>query len=56
MGIRVTSNTKKRATLKMYNALGSYLFEQECDELSSATSNQKKVLREARKVLGELIK
>lgn len=56
MGIRVTTKTNKKATLKMYNSLSSFLFEQECGELASATSEQKKILRDAHKVLGDLIK
>lgn len=56
MGIRVYSNTRKKATLKLFNALTSYLFEQEFGELESATIQQKETLKSAQKVLGELIK
>ena len=32
MGIKVTTKTKAKATLKLANAIRSYLFEQEYDE------------------------
>lgn len=55
MGIRVSTQTKNKATLKVYNALSSYLFEQECGELRGATGAQIKALREAQSVLGRLL-
>ena len=55
MGIKVSVNTNKKATLKMYNSLGSFLFEQEYDELSNASQSQMKTLREAHKILGGLL-
>lgn len=35
MGIRVITKTRAKATLKLANALRSYLFEQEYGELSN---------------------
>lgn len=55
MGIRVSQKTERRATLKMYNALGSFLFEQQYDELFRASEEQMNSLRKAHKVLGELL-
>ena len=36
MGITVSTNTKAKATLKLYNQLTSYLFEKDCGELKDA--------------------
>ena len=33
MSITISTNTKARATLKLYNQLNYYMFEQEYDEL-----------------------
>lgn len=38
MGINVSTKTKAKATLKLYNQISSYLFEQEYNELKSNPS------------------
>lgn len=38
MGINVSTKTKAKATLKLYNQISSYLFEQEYDELKGNPS------------------
>lgn len=55
-GIKLTTKTKAKATLKLCNHLTSYLFEQECGELKVCTVEQKKVLREALSVLNSVIR
>lgn len=55
MGIVVKTKTKAKASLKLYNQISSYLFEQEYEELSSSP-NVKLALIDARRALGELIK
>ena len=55
MGITVSTNTKAKATLKLYNQLTSYLFEQEYGELKYANSSNIKVLKDAQEVLSMII-
>ena len=55
MSIKLTVNTKAKATLKLYNQLTSYLFEQECGELKYANSSNIKVLKDAQEVLSMII-
>lgn len=50
MGIKVTTKTKAKATLKLANAIRSYLFEQEYDELN----NHILVKKELKNVLNSL--
>lgn len=53
-GIKVSSKTKAKETLKLSNHLRSYLFEQveqEYGELSNCTTSQKKILKDALLVL-----
>lgn len=38
MGINVSTKTKAKASLKLYNQISSYLFEQECNELKDNPS------------------
>ena len=54
-GIKVSVKTKAKETLKLSNHLRSYLFEQECGELSSYTPAEKKILREALVVLNSVV-
>lgn len=54
-GIKVSIKTKNKETLKLFNYLRSYLFEQECGELSNCTSAQKKILKDALAVLNSII-
>ena len=53
--IKVSTNTKAKATLKLYNQLTFYLFEQECEELKYAYPSNIKVLKDAQKVLSMII-
>lgn len=55
MSIKVSTSTKAKATLKLYNQLTSYLFEQECEELKYAYPSNIKVLKAAQKVLSMII-
>lgn len=54
-GIRVVVKTRAKETLKLSNHLRSYLFEQEYGELSSCTTAQKKLLRDALVVLNSIV-
>lgn len=53
--MKLITKTKAKETLKLSNTLRSYLFEQECGELEFFTSTQIKVLKEALKVLNEVV-
>ena len=55
MGINVSAKTKAEASLKLYNQISSYMFEQEYDEMRG-NSRIKNVLDEAKKTLAEIIK
>lgn len=55
MGIEVKSKTKAKASLKLYNQINSYLFEQEYDELRNSPK-VKLALISAKQALAELIK
>ena len=55
MSIKLTVNTKAKATLKLYNQLISYMFEQEHDELKYANQSNIKALKAAQKVLSMII-
>lgn len=55
MGVEVKTKTKAKASLKLYNQINSYLFEQECDELRNSPK-VKLALIEAKQKLAELIK
>ena len=55
MSITISTNTKDKATLKLYNQLNSYMFEQECDELRYANQSNIKALRAAQKALSTII-
>ena len=55
MSITISTNTKAKATLKLYNQLNSYMFEQECDELKYANQSNIKALRAAQKALSTII-
>ena len=55
MSITISTNTKAKATLKLYNQLTSYLFEQECGELKYANPSNIKALKAAQKVLSMII-
>jgi hypothetical protein len=55
MSIKVSTSTKAKATLKLYNQLTSYMFEEECGELKYANQSNIKALRAAQKVLSMII-
>ena len=55
MSITISTNTKAKATLKLYNQLTSYLFEQEYEELKYANQSNIKTLKAAQKVLSMII-
>ena len=55
MSITISTNTKAKATLKLYNQLNSYMFEQEYDELKYANQSNIKALRAAQKALSTII-
>ncbi len=54
-GIKISSKTKVKETLKLANHLRSYLFEQEYGELSNCTTSQKKILKDSLLVLNFII-
>lgn len=56
MGIVVRTNTKAKATLKLFNQISSYIFEQELGELRGVSDSDIETLREACKVLTKIIK
>ena len=55
MGIRVTANTEAKASLKLYNSIASYRFEQEFGEMKGNTKLNK-ALETAQKLLADIIK
>ena len=55
MSIIISTNTKAKATLKLYNQLVSYMFEQEFDELKYANQSNIKTLRAAQKALSMIV-
>lgn len=55
MSITISTNSKAKATLKLYNQLVSYMFEQEFDELKYATQANIKTLKAAQKALSAII-
>lgn len=55
MSITISTNTKAKATLKLYNQLISYMFEQEYDELKYANQSNIKALKAAQKALNMII-
>ena len=55
MGINISCKTKAKASLKLYNQISSYLFEQEYDELRNHPE-EKLVLISAKQALSKIIK
>ena len=47
MGIVVRTNTKAKATLKLFNQMSSYLFEQELGELRGVSNSDIETLKKA---------
>lgn len=54
MGLTCSCKTKAKASLKLFNQIASFLFEQEYGELKG-NSKAKSALTEAKKVLAEII-
>ena len=55
MGITYKINTNKKATLKLYNLMNSYLFEQDSGELKDVRNTDINKIKEACKVLASII-
>ena len=55
MSITISTNSKAKATLKLYNQLVSYMFEQEFGELKYANQSNIKALKAAQKALSIII-
>ena len=55
MSITIATNTKAKATLKLYNQLVSYMYKQVFDELKYANQSNIKTLRAAQKALSMII-
>ena len=55
MSIKISTSTKAKATLKLYNQLTSYMFEEEYGELKYANPSNVKALKAAQKVLSMII-
>lgn len=55
MGIKIAVNTKAKASLKLYNNIVSYKFEQQCGEMKD-NPELNKVLDTAQKLLIDIIK
>ena len=55
MSIKVSTSTKAKATLKLYNQLTSYMFEEEYGELKYANPSNIKALKAVQKVLSMII-
>ena len=55
MSIKVSTSTKAKATLKLYNQLTSYMFEEEYGELKYSNQSNIKALKAAQKVLSMII-
>ena len=54
MGINYSCKTKAKASLKLFNQISSFLFEQEFDELRGQKRAQNALI-EAKKALAEII-
>lgn len=55
MGIFINSNTELKATLKLYNQIATYLFEEECGEILKMNKNQLQALVKAKDALHQFI-
>lgn len=55
MGIRIKANSKAKESVRLYNHISSYIFEQEYDEMTG-NSRIRKVLDEALSTLADIIK
>lgn len=55
MSIKISTSSKAKATLKLYNQLTSYMFEEEYGELKDVSANCLKALKSAQRALGIII-
>ena len=55
MAINISTKTKAKASLKLYNHIINYMLEQEYEEIKG-NSKIKNVLDEAKRLLAEIIK
>jgi hypothetical protein len=55
MGIFINSNTDLKATLKLYNQIATYLFEEECGEILKMNKSQLQTLIKAKDALHKVI-
>ena len=55
MGITVQTKTNKKETLKLYNTITSYLFEQEFNELRNVSRNDIQKIKDAKIALFNII-
>jgi hypothetical protein len=55
MGIYINSNTELKATLKLYNQIETYLFEEECGEMLKMNKSQEQALIKAKDALHKFI-
>lgn len=55
MGIKVSAKTNLKASLKLYNHINTFLFEQEFDELRSYSPAQISKIKEAAKTIKSVI-
>ena len=53
--IIVSTKTKAKDTLKLYNMINTYLFEQEYGDLKNVSTSDIDKIKECRKVLAEII-
>ena len=53
--ITVSTKTKAKDTLKLYNMINTYLFEQEYGDLRYVSTSDIDKVKECRKVLAEII-
>lgn len=56
MGIKVTTETKAIASLKLANEIRSYLFEQQYNELKDCKESQIESIRKAVRALDRIVK
>ena len=54
--INITTKTRAKESLKMFNKLNSFMFEQQCGELKNCTADQLSKLQNAMMVLADIIK
>lgn len=53
--IKSTTKTNAKASLKLYNQINSYIFEQECGELKGVSKSEVEKLKQSLTVLKNII-